>query len=107
MEGEEVEEQKTNNKKECLFSFSKLNKYYIIPFLWPVMDVIRDIIIDLIDSDLASEGVKNTDFLMDILDCLSTIAGGSLYFAFSVRTKTEETRKQRNELEKKVKKLDI
>ena len=102
MEGEEeVEEQKTNNKKECLFSFSKLNKFYIIPFLWPVMDVIRDIIIDY---GLASESEKkNIDFLDFMFDCLSTLVGGLFYFVSFVRTKTEETRKQSNELKKKSK----
>ena len=89
MEGEEVEEQKTNNKKECLFSFSKLNKYFIIPFLCPVMDLIREI---LEDSGMVSDDIKNKDFLIDMLDCLSTLAGGLLYFFAFVRTETEETR---------------
>ena len=101
MEGEEeVEEQKTNNKKECLFSFSKLNKYYIIPFLYPVMDVIRDIIIDY---GLKSEGAKKSDFLIYMIDCFSTTAGGLLYFVSSVRTKTEETRNNAMNSKKKVK----
>ena len=103
MEGEEeVEEQNTNNKKECLFSFSKLNKYFIIPFLCPVMDLIRAIIED---SGMVSDDAKNKDFLIDMIDCLSTLAGGLLYFVSSVRTKTEETKKQPKELEKKSKKI--
>ena len=89
MEGEKVEEQKTKNKKDCLFSFSKINKYFIIPFLCPVFSMIIEIIYS---SSIISDNTKNRDLLFNMIDCLSTLVGGLLYFVASMRTKTEETR---------------
>ena len=90
MEGEEVEEQETKNKKECLFSFSKMNKYFIIPFLCPVIDMIMHTINDL-NNELSGNTINNS-LLIYLLDCFSLFAGGLLYFVVFIRTKTEETR---------------
>ena len=89
-EEEEVEEQTTENEKKCLFSFAKINKYFIIPFLCPIIGFLANIFIELMQ--------KNTEFKVDLyfpvtmFACLTYFGGGLLYFVSYIRTKTEETR---------------
>ena len=86
-----MEENENNNKQKnnSLFSFATINKYFIIPFLCPLFCMIGNFFIVIVDED---EGVKNKEFLLSILECLSFTGGGLLYFISSLREKTEETR---------------
>ena len=77
------------NNNNCIFSFAKLNKYYIIPFLCPIFCMSCNFFILKINDD---KGVINKEFLLSILECLCFTGGGLLYFISSLREKTEETR---------------
>ena len=53
----------------------------------------------IIDED---KGVRNKEFLLSILECLSLTGGGLLYFISSLREKTENSRdKAKNYIERK------
>lgn len=96
-----MEDDENNNKeqKNYLFSFAKINKYYIIPFLCPVFCMAANFFIVIIDED---KGVRNKEFLLSILECLSLTGGGLLYFISSLREKTENSRdKAKNYIERK------
>ena len=86
-----MEENENNNKQNNnrLFSFATINKYFIIPFLCPIFCMIGNFFIVIVDED---KGVKNKEFLLSVLECLSFTGGGLLYFISSLREKTEETR---------------
>ena len=90
MESDTDEEQTTNNKKnkkEKLFSFGKINKYFIIPFLCPVCCMLANYFIYLILQEW-----KNSEFPLAVMICFTYILGGLFHFVSSIRTKTEETR---------------
>ena len=81
-----------NNKtkaKEGIFSFAKINKYFIFPFLCPIFCMASNYFIEIINND---EGLIRKDCLLAILECSTFIGGGLLYFISSLRDKTEETR---------------
>ena len=85
----EEEEEEKPTKKEFLFSFAKINKYYLFPFLAPIFCCLANFFIHSI-----YEENKNMDthfFLTIHIDCTYLI-GGLLYFISKIRTKTEETR---------------
>jgi len=89
---EEEEEEIVNEEKEekkPLFSFAKINKYFIFPFLSPVFCFLANFFIGLISSQ---EGVNHFDFLMSLVISLSYVGGGLLYFISWIRTNTEKTR---------------
>ena len=89
-EEEEVEEQTTENEKKCLFSFAKINKYFIIPFLCPIIGFLANIFIQLMQDNA---GLKvDLYFPVTMFACLTYFGGGLLYFVSYIRTKTEETR---------------
>ena len=48
-----------NNKKKHLFSFAKINKYFIFPFLCPVFCFLGNYCIFSIYED---KGIKHPDF---------------------------------------------
>ena len=87
---EEDEEQTTENKKECLFSFAIINKYFIFPFLCPIFCMLTNSSYLLVDGDINDE--KKHNFLNCMLQFLSYLPGGLLYFVTFIRTKTNETR---------------
>ena len=78
-------------EKECLFSFAKINKYFIFPFLCPIFCVIANY---FIFSIIKIEGIKNKEFLLINIACSTYIGGGLLYFISYIRTKTYETRNE-------------
>ena len=82
----EENQNKNNNKNNnnCIFSFAKLNKYYIIPFLIPVCCMTANFFILRINDD---KGLINKEFLFSILECLSFTGGGLLYFISYLREK--------------------
>jgi len=77
------------DEKECLFSFAKINKYFIIPFLCPVFCIICNYFIEKINED---KGLINKQCFIAIMECSTFLGGGFLYFISSLREKTEETR---------------
>ena len=82
---------KTNKKKqkEVLFSFDKLNKYYLFPFIAPIFCCTANFFIHSIYKD--NDNMELHFFLTIYIDCTYLI-GGLLYFISSIRAKTEETR---------------
>ena len=89
-----MEEEQKLNKKEHLFSFAKLNGYYLFPFLAPLFCCTANIFIYFLyfgDQGQNQEKQNNELFITIIID-LSYVFGGLLYFISGIRTKTEETR---------------
>ena len=89
-----MEEEQKLNKKEHLFSFAKLNGYYLFPFLAPLFCCTANIFIYFLyfgDQGQNQEKQNNELFITIIID-LSYVFGGLLYFISAIRTKTEETR---------------
>ena len=85
----EKKKDKNKIKKKKLFSFAKLNKYFIFPFLSPIFCFLGNFFLELIYND---EGINNKEFLIAIITSLSYIGGGILYFISWIRTRTEESR---------------
>ena len=90
-----IEDDDQKYKKECLFSFNRMNKYYLFPFLIPIV---------CFSTKFFSEPMKNDDgnvkevseenshtfvFLYQMINSTSIILGGLLYFITIIRTHTE------------------
>ena len=73
------------NKSKRLFSFSKLNKYFFLPFICPFFSLLFFIIKDLTIKP------KNIDlgFLYSVIVCLIYILGGILSFIPSLKTRNQ------------------
>ena len=88
------EDKKSNNYKESLFRFGKLNKYYLFPFITPFIGVAGNCIIYFLNFPYKN----NTDnqltiyFIETLIMFLAHITGGLLYFISSIRSETEKTR---------------
>lgn len=89
MEENNNNQENEKGEKECLFSFAKINKYFIIPFLCPVFCIICNYFIEKINED---KGLINKQCFIAIMECSTFLGGGFLYFISSIREKTEETR---------------
>ena len=88
-EEEKEEEEKEKEEKECLFSFGKINKYFIFPFICPIICMICNyLIISIIDE----YNLKNKQFFLSTFVNSTYIGGGLVYFISYIRTKTEQTR---------------
>ena len=90
---------KKKEKKEYLFSFAKINKYFIIPFLCPIFCTICNYFIDKISND---EGLKNKECCLAIIECGTLLGSGLLYFISSLRDKDQETRKKKSEYNERI-----
>ena len=77
-------------EKECLFSFAKINKYFIIPFLCPIFCTICNYFINIISMD---EGLKNKQCFLSILECGTLLGSGFFYCISSIKEKNEEMNK--------------
>jgi len=86
-------------KNESLFSFGKINKYFINPFLCPIFCFITNYFIDLyififvdekrIDDDkLYRDFFKKKSYLISSTFLSSYFVGGFLYFISYIRTGT-------------------
>ena len=84
-----MDENNKTKEKEGIFSFAKINKYFIFPFLCPIFCMASNYFIEIINND---EGLIRKDCLLAILECSTFTGGGLLYFISSLRDKTEETR---------------
>jgi hypothetical protein len=90
MDKNETNETKEEEEdKECLFSFGKINKYFIFPFLCPIICMICNYLLISIIQDYHLE---NKQFFLSTFVNSSYFGGGLVYFISWIRTKTEETR---------------
>ena len=85
----EEESYKENKKNNNLFSFGKINKYFILPFICPIFCMLGNLCISFIMED---NGLKNKEFFIFMITKFIDIIGGLLFFIVSIRTRTEETR---------------
>lgn len=77
------------NKKECIFSFAKINKYYLFPFLAPLFCMISNHFLHLINIQ-NNPNNNNQEFILIIFTNLAFIIGGLSYFISFIRNKTEQ-----------------
>ena len=84
--------------KECLFSFNRMNKYYLFPFLVPLVCFSTKFFSEPIKmnngnivyaEDVPIEIRHTFTFLYQMINSTSLIFGGLLYFITIIRTKTE------------------
>ena len=73
---EETEEEEKEDK-ECLFSFARINKYFIFPFLCPILCMICNY---LLISIIKEYNLKNKQFFLTTFVNSSYIGGGLVYF---------------------------
>jgi len=78
----------TQNKKSYLISFTKINKYFIFPFLSPIFIFIRDYLIG--KAKLKDNGVKAT-FQYEVMDGFMHSLCGLFYLIYFFRTRTIES----------------
>jgi len=90
-------EKKNNNKKKIIF-ISKLNKYFIFPFLVPILNIYPSYIVKYI---IKNYNLQNTDYFKSIYICSSCILGGLFYLITLFKTKKDdnETNKSKMEVE--------
>ena len=74
---EEEELSERENNKKSIITFSKLNKYFLIPFLCPVFFILLNILSNLIDKNKL---VITPSFFDSIFEDLSFIFAGFFYF---------------------------
>ena len=80
---EEDDNNQNKKRKEHLFSFATINKYFIFPFLCPIFCFLANFFLSLISKD---NGLNHKDFLFSLFVHLSYLGGGLLYFISSIRT---------------------
>ena len=80
---ESTGENSENEKNKSLITFSKLNKYYLIPFFYAIFIFIFYLFGYLIDNDKL---LKNQEFIITILYDLHIVAAGLFYFISYFRT---------------------
>ena len=80
-------------EKQNLFRITKLNKYFIFPFLSPIFCFMANFFLDLIIDDIK---IKNNSFFIVLLIDSSYIAGGLLHCFSRIRQKTEKKRETKN-----------
>lgn len=102
-------------RAESLFSFSKMNKYYLIPFLVPVVCFNTRWFNEPIKVNKGKVSIENVSeenchtyvFLYQIINCISITFAGLLYFVSYVRTKTDNKANVGNILFKKNQKFHL
>ena len=90
-------------KNKCFFSFGKINKYFIIPFLCPIFCFLKVYFTKLYvkipnENDIENK-IKNKIYLISSTDSLSYFGGGLLYFISYIRSRTKQ-QKESNENKK-------
>ena len=87
----------SEEKKESLFSFNKMNKYYLFPFLVPIVCFNTKWFSETMKvnegavkiEQVTSENCHTFVFLYQMINSTSIIISGLLYFVSVVRTKTD------------------
>ena len=92
-------EKKKESKKQRLFSFARINKYYIIPFICPVSCFLANFFLDRFGG---TEGINKPLFFIPFLVTLSYVLGGLIYFISWIRTKTRETQNDAYSIDERV-----
>ena len=94
-------------KKECLFSFTKMNKYYLFPFLVPLVCFSTKFCTDPMKTgldDRSKTGNKDVEhtfvFIYLFINGVSHILGGLLYFISLLKTVTVRPKSEENLIEK-------
>ena len=108
------EETNLLNKKPKLITCTKMNKYYLFPFITPIFISIRDIMINLISKDNKKEEISFYFIYAANISIFLTI-GGIIYFLIDIRVFIEKIRtdsylkkdKTRNKINEKSNKLKI
>ena len=94
-------DKKKEKEKDCLFSITKMNKFYLFPFLVPLVCYSTKFFSEVMKFGVKDpEGVKkngvNTEvehsfvFLYTMINGISHLAGGLLYFISIFKTKSEK-----------------
>ena len=73
-------------KNKYLFSFSKINKFFIFPFLMPILSTVVECLLDYIERN---DKLNKNDFLSTFFIATTLIGGGLSYFIFLCITKPE------------------
>jgi len=84
-------------KYKCLFSFGKINKYFIIPFLCPIFCFLRTffviLYVEIPNENDIDKKINNKIYLLSSSASLSYFGGGLLYFISYIRSKPKHTNK--------------
>ena len=91
-----MSEENKNMKDEGKFIFSKLNKYFIFPFLLPISGAISSYLIRLIIID--DNSLQNNLLICNFIS-LSLLGGGLSFFIYLFRTYTNENKENERERE--------
>ena len=87
-----------SQKKECLFSINRMNKYYLLPFLVPLVCYSTKFFSEPMKmkngeikyvEQVTEENCHTFVFLYQMINSTSLIFGGLLYFVTVIRTKTD------------------
>ncbi len=86
-DSKQLSESEDNNLKKSLIIFSRMNKYFLIPFLTPVFMMLTNYFFSLIE-----EPMKKPDLLASVYDQLANCVAGLFYFftKFHKTVKKEE-----------------
>ena len=87
-----------SQKKECLFNINRMNKYYLLPFLVPLVCYSTKFFSEPMKmkngeikyvEKVTEENCHTFVFLYQMINSTSLIFGGLLYFVTIIRTKTD------------------
>ena len=93
-----INEDDPEQKKECPFSLNKMNKYYLLPFLVPIVCYCTKFCSDPLKNnrgtisnvnDVTNENLHTYVFLYQMINSTSIIFSGLLYFISIIRRQTD------------------
>ena len=94
-----LDEDDPEQKKECPFSLNKMNKYYLLPFLVPIVCYCTKFCSDPLKmnddgsikdvSEVTVENCHTFVFLYQMINSTSIIFAGLLYFVSIIRSQTD------------------
>ena len=93
-----INEDDPEQKKECPFSINKMNKYYLLPFLVPILCYCTKFCSDPLKmnrgkiknvDDISNENLHTYVFLYQMINSTSIIFSGLLYFISVIRAQTD------------------
>ena len=93
-----INEDDLEQKKECPFSINKMNKYYLLPFLVPILCYCTKFCSDPLKmnrgkiknvDDISNENLHTYVFLYQMINSTSIIFSGLLYFISVIRAQTD------------------
>ena len=93
-----INEDDLRQKKECPFSLNKMNKYYLLPFLVPIVCYCTKFCSDPLKNDrgkisnvndVSNENLHTYVFLYQMINSTSIIFSGLLYFISIIRRQTD------------------